>query len=334
LSDSKRSGKWIRGIDGSTPLLEAATTIIEARMRPIVELLPLAHKSYREDVEYIHQLRVSTRRADAALKSFRDCFRKKRFKKARERLREIRRAAGGARTADVHIMMFEERLESASDADRPVIRFALERTRRRREEVQQAVDEAAAHHPPHKLERTIDKLLATAREPKKSKSAITLNGLVPTLHDAAMAELPGFLKQVQAAANDDLSVFENLHQLRIEAKRLRYSMEIFAPCFDEGFRSDLYPRMKELQDRLGAINDAHEMSLRFGRYAEEAEQADAAVGNVNGGGLAAGLHRFAQDYRAERERLREAFLSWWKTSGGASIIGELERYICTPAAPG
>jgi CHAD domain-containing protein len=46
------------------------------------------------------------------------------------------------------------------------------------------------------------------------------------------------------------------HHLRIEAKRLRYAAEAFAPLHDEPAAKGFIAALKELQDHLGALNDA------------------------------------------------------------------------------
>ena len=46
------------------------------------------------------------------------------------------------------------------------------------------------------------------------------------------------------------------HRLRIEAKRLRYAAEAFAPLYDEPAARGFIAALKELQDHLGALNDA------------------------------------------------------------------------------
>jgi CHAD domain-containing protein len=46
------------------------------------------------------------------------------------------------------------------------------------------------------------------------------------------------------------------HQLRIEIKKLRYSVEFFAPLFDPEASRALRTRLARLQDILGTMNDA------------------------------------------------------------------------------
>src|SRR5271166_2129584 len=59
------------------------------------------------------------------------------------------------------------------------------------------------------------------------------------------------LGELNQTASDDLNDCENLHQVRIIGKRLRYAMEVFAGCFAPPFREKLYPAMEEMQTILG-----------------------------------------------------------------------------------
>ena len=49
---------------------------------------------------------------------------------------------------------------------------------------------------------------------------------------------------------------ERLHQLRKQAKALRYAAEFFAPLFDAGEAARYLSRLQRVQDLLGAIHDA------------------------------------------------------------------------------
>jgi hypothetical protein len=58
-----------------------------------------------------------------------------------------------------------------------------------------------------------------------------------------------------AAVPADQTSEAALHQFRLCSKRLRYEMELVAGAFPDEFRTQLYPSIKALQDRLGEIND-------------------------------------------------------------------------------
>ncbi len=57
-----------------------------------------------------------------------------------------------------------------------------------------------------------------------------------------------------APAMRDPENVEELHNMRIAAKRLRYTMELFTPCFGDDFQRSL-KTVEAIQERIGAIHD-------------------------------------------------------------------------------
>ncbi|MEO7720193.1 MAG: CHAD domain-containing protein [Capsulimonas sp.] len=53
----------------------------------------------------------------------------------------------------------------------------------------------------------------------------------------------------------DVERVDELHNMRIAAKRLRYTMEIFAPCFPDAEFTKIYNQVKSVQERIGDIHD-------------------------------------------------------------------------------
>ena len=62
--------KWIDGIAPDQPVDLVARQVLECRLTAVGQWLPLAAEQSHEDVEYVHRLRVSTRRAVEALGCF------------------------------------------------------------------------------------------------------------------------------------------------------------------------------------------------------------------------------------------------------------------------
>lgn len=71
-----------------------------------------------EDIEYLHDMRVSSRRVQAALRIFRGAFPKKKFKPVYEKLRSLIRALGIVRHYDVFINRLNKFRESLDEKDR------------------------------------------------------------------------------------------------------------------------------------------------------------------------------------------------------------------------
>src|SRR5262249_40907435 len=118
-------GKWIRGLSPDAPVEEAARQVLSLRLQVVREYLPLAVFEADRDLEYVHQLRVGTRRADAALRIFRGCLPRPGDRSVRGGLRGLGRAAGEARDWDVFLLDLRARATHAADAERPGLDFLM-----------------------------------------------------------------------------------------------------------------------------------------------------------------------------------------------------------------
>ena len=65
-----RKSKWIEANSLDEPASKVARRAFRARLRTVWDWLPQAADESETDAEYVHQLRVSTRRATAALRLF------------------------------------------------------------------------------------------------------------------------------------------------------------------------------------------------------------------------------------------------------------------------
>jgi hypothetical protein len=88
------SGKWVRDLSAATPLADAALRVLDARLAVVRDYLRLALREHAKDPEDVHQLRVGTRRAGAALDIFVACLPERAYTRALKQLRRLRRAAG------------------------------------------------------------------------------------------------------------------------------------------------------------------------------------------------------------------------------------------------
>src|SRR5512136_2424621 len=67
-----------------------------------------------EDIEYVHKMRVASRRIRAALPLFKNCFPKQRFRKWLKRIKRVTRFLGEARDVDVQITFVRGYLKTSS----------------------------------------------------------------------------------------------------------------------------------------------------------------------------------------------------------------------------
>ncbi|MCE9533969.1 MAG: CHAD domain-containing protein [Planctomycetes bacterium] len=222
---------------------EAARVVLTSRLQTVLHHLPLASTEADKDVEHVHQLRVSTRRAGAALRLFADCLPEKRFVRLNKLLRSIRRAAGAARDWDVFRQLLDElRVSPARDLLRGVIAARRCDAQLKLVEIVTTKGEDFSLEVVEMVEERFN-----WKEPDEPR----------IVGKRAISHLTTLMQELADRAMPPPTVYVDLHQFRILGKRLRYSMEIFAGCFTELFREELYPAIEAMQEILGHVTDAH-----------------------------------------------------------------------------
>jgi CHAD domain-containing protein len=292
-------GKWISDLSADTPLVNAARRVLTVRLQVVHDQLPLALEKWKDDPEHIHQLRVGTRRAGAALAIFGDCLPRKAFKRMRNKLRTLRRAAGQARDWDVFGEALAKRESKVTATQRPGLDFLLGYTTGRRVAAQEALQSAAAGSP-FNFERLSAETLAALRESTASPPPHVLGEL-------ARPWVSNLVRELHAAASENLDKYEHLHRVRILGKRLRYGMEVFADCFDSSFRERDYPLIEEMQEILGHANDSHVAGQRL-TMLRELLRATKPMDWKRFRACIEGLLRYHQRRLPQQRKL---FVKWW-----------------------
>jgi CHAD domain-containing protein len=245
-------GKWIDGLTAGMPVASAAKTVLEARFGVVKHFLPLAVEKPNEDVEYVHQLRVGTRRATAALRVFEDAFPRKLLKATKRTLRRIRQAAGDARDWDVFIRTLpdDKAFASASASAKPALDFLLGYAFGERAAAQTRLAEAAEEAGPLFTEQS-GSLPTRAHAPQVEDGKPPAN-----FGELAVRQLSELFRSFTADVEANPTEPETLHKLRIAGKRLRYAIEIFATCFPPEMKDVVYPEVEKVQELLGEVQDA------------------------------------------------------------------------------
>lgn len=96
--------------------------------------------SYKEgakdgsDIEFVHKMRVTSRRLRTAMDNFADCFPEKAFKKHYKKIKLITQTMGAVRDLDVLIARFEKELGTLPKVEQSDIRKLIARLQQEREE--------------------------------------------------------------------------------------------------------------------------------------------------------------------------------------------------------
>ncbi|HVY63953.1 MAG TPA: CHAD domain-containing protein [Gammaproteobacteria bacterium] len=219
--------------------------------------------------EDVHQIRIATRRMRVALRLFGALLPQRAAHLGKE-LRWFARALGSVRDLDVHDDALREHLQSAGVAaarDLGGYELAL---RRERLGAREALHRVFAGERYAALIEDLGALLEGAPSPAALRRWRSF-----TIRAGAARYLKKSRKRVVKLGRKlgpDTSA-DDLHRLRIRAKRLRYALEFFSEPYPE-----LVPAAKatkSLQDVLGAHQDARTARRRLLAYARSLKKRDA-----------------------------------------------------------
>jgi len=317
-------------MDGSFQLLAAG--YLRKQARRLIEQLQGVRDA--DDIEYVHQARVASRRLRAGLRVFSDCFGRKKRKRWRKHVRRLTEALGPARDRDVQIQFVEGVLgELKEKAYRPGVARLLLRLRQAREAIQPRVVEAADRF---EAGGTAEQILAAAKEmrSRRKKRGVTLQS--PFVFARAEEHVCDRLNEL-FEYEDCLSEpedHEQHHAMRIAAKRLRYTLEICQPVYQGGL-DRFVKAVKQLQSLLGDIHDCDVWVADLEAFVEEERQRTRAYFGDDRAfaRLKPGLEYLQQERRARRPLLFEQLAQYWRDLDQEGLWEELIRSLKSPSQP-
>jgi len=212
-----------------------------------------------EDPEYLHQLRVGWRRLRSALSMLRDPAWKEALEPLRPDLRWLSRSLNTARNWDVFATeMLPPVLRGLSRRADPSRSRELAALRRRcnrmRERYDDTARDAVRSERYHRLLLKLGRLLAA---PTVWSPAERLGGAQRSVRDLAAAALQRRDRKLRKLGRHVVTASAaDRHQVRIEAKKLRYTGEFFVSLFSRKKAKRYAARLADLQEVLGVVNDA------------------------------------------------------------------------------
>jgi hypothetical protein len=135
-----------------------------------------------------------------------------------------------------------------------------------------------------------------------------------------------------APAIHDPANVEDLHDMRIAAKRLRYTLEIFSAALGPDTVAPLLATVTEIQERIGAIHDCDVLLPLLDETIRKETKREHRRSMKKGGSLpehlaAEGLSRLMGEKRAERDRLYAEFVAFWDALPPERLAEEFGRLI-------
>jgi CHAD domain-containing protein len=256
---------------------EFGKTVLQQRAEAL--LSEIASLADRASEKAIHDTRVQSRRMRAALEAFQDLFAPHPWRALYDSVRGITKILGGPRETGVMLGLVRDLGGSGDLAESLCREFLAEKTRRKLRRQERRLQRKLKTIDPPRLHSQVD-FLMSGMEPQEISDAAPSSRPIPSAargrrragQAAARPTLPrrqanpdGRAQRIFAESAQPILSFrprydfrratdEQLHALRITAKKLRYAMEIFDPVWPGGLKEPI-AQSRALQDAGGNYHD-------------------------------------------------------------------------------
>ena len=288
------------------------------------------------DIEFVHDMRVTSRRLRVTMDNFADCFPKKPFRKHYKKIKAITRTMGAVRDLDVLIHRFQKILDTLSETEQADIRELILHLQREREEARKPMLTLFT-----KLEETgFERKFLTFFQ-----GCDRMGGVEPlrNYRENARIILPQKVEEVYAWEPFiwDAARREELHKMRISIKRLRYTMEIFRSVYQDPKKcpkaaagtedkrfAEFFAVILDLQEILGDIHDCDVVLQVLTDYTHQPASDTMASGALSATGRDGIAKRIAQT-RETRKADYEKFLEKWEQLSAVGFKQKLLSFFVT-----
>lgn len=277
-----------------------------------------------DDIEHLHRMRVASRRLRTALRVFAQCLPPRPLPVWQREVRRITRALGDARDLDVQLEFLATCNPPATQPGyRPGIARLRLRLSQRRAKLQQRVIRRLDEFESLGIADSLRDHLAAIADATASS---------PALFRRAEKEISVHLEELLSFRSyvDDPNRVQELHQMRIAAKHLRYSLELFRPLFGE--RLDNYINaIKVIQQQLGDLHDADVWRELLPAFIEkERRRTIRYFGNARSfGRLLPGIKWLQRRVVALRRSHYRAFAATWHNYESTNLWEQLRQTVRT-----
>jgi len=293
-----------------------------------------------DDIEYIHRMRVASRRLRVALPLFAPCFPARQYRIWTEELRKITQSLGEVRDTDVQIDFLKssiKRNQKGNRKGRPADEMPDPLTWEMQVFVTTLIQKRA------KLQKRVVTALDAFLKSgvlEEMQSALTApsDGIRQAARRAAAAGVPAVAAErigmrletmlgYEPYLSDPDAITEH-HRMRIAAKKLRYTIEVYSPVYRLGLDKFLV-RVKKVQEILGDIHDcdvwidtltAMIVSERSGTRPGTGED-DASRHTLTG------IRMFLREREKQRQILHRKMILYWGSLARAGTWCELRSAL-------
>lgn len=303
------------------------------------------------DIEAVHDMRVGSRRLVAAMRVFAGCFPAPEYRRLLRKARGVTRKLGAVRDLDVLIDHYQRLRPKAEPGEQLGIDYFIalhERARRKaRRPMLRALHEleqggfterlqAFLRREAEEYQVGLDTYSVQAHSGTPGSGSAVGESCIGPFREAA----PGLLEERYAelysfeAYAGQPDAVEELHEMRIAAKWLRYTMELFAPAYADELKRAI-SAVKGLQELLGDLHDSDIRlqilrELTTGRLDYRALEA---IGQMLPDPVEHGLALLLAREERERKGCYRAFYKEWKKLEERGFRTKCLERLRNPDAP-
>ena len=296
------SSKLRVALDGDAPALDAVVAVLHA----LLDTMAVNEPGTRLDLdsEFLHDYRVAVRRARSVLAMAKGVVPPDLLDQLRADFKWLGDITTPTRDLDVYVLTyadFEATLPPALRPDlHPLLAFLVERQHRAHAEL---VSELDSPRYSRAMDRIRSWLADPGAEPHAHDPLVVPEAEMPTSAFSATRIWRAYRSLVRDGRRiTPYSPPEALHDLRKDAKKLRYALECFGSVFPAGALAPLVKELKGVQDVLGEFQDCEVQkgSLRdFGEALVGEQGTDAAATLMAMGYLIEQLDEREREARAQ-----------------------------------
>lgn len=268
-----------------------------------------------EDPEFIHRMRVASRRLRTALSVFGDCLPCKKTDKFRKKIRRLSGILGEARDRDVQAGFLKEFFKGLPEKKyTDGIKRLLLRSEQARKIIQPVIVSTLDGDEYSSLFEDMEKTFTNVVHKGKGASSIKRR-----FREETRWRFEEAMKYEEVARSPEK--IEALHDMRIGIKNLRYCLEIFDPEV-EGL-GKFIKNVKQMQEILGDIHDCDVWLDFLPSFIDDEERRafDYCGSSVPVARLKPGIMYLSEERKAFRHTRYEEFISLWDSS--ADLRNEL-----------
>jgi CHAD domain-containing protein len=268
-----------------------------------------------EDIEDVHKMRVAIRRLRSAFRLLRPYYKTKVVEEFNDELRKLMTHLGKVRDLDVLIHDLTQFMPSLNDEGRAIMQTVIDTLDQRRVAARAELNHTLDSKNYRRFQKTFTRFLTTegAGARSQTESLVTPYQVRHVLTLLIYKHLAAVRAYETVLDNADAPT---LHMLRIEFKRLRYTLSLFSDVLTGKEIEEFSKELVTLQDLLGRINDISVAQERLHGIMDDLEGDQRAV-----------LQVYLDSITSERPQLESRLPDIWRRFNSKPVQRKLANAV-------